>query len=121
MLTLRHETFPFEAVRDLIGILRALYAAERGARARPVRVAEIARIGRELRIAVDLALAHGAGTLGHAAAWGRAERATAALGDLVDCTTPLSPTLAAAARRVCEDTRTSVARERARLARRQRG
>ena len=121
MLTIRHDAFPFEAVRDLIGILRALYAAERGARARPLRVAAIARVGRELRVAVDLALDHATGTLGHAAAWDRAERAAAALGDLVDCTTPLSPTLAAAARRVCEDTRPSGAREQERLARRQRG
>jgi len=99
MLTIRHEPFPFEAVRDLIGILRALYAAERrGSRARRAR--DIARVGRELRAAVDLALEHEPGTLGHAAAWARAERATAALADLVDSTTALSPLLAAAARRV---------------------
>lgn len=100
MLTLRNDAFPSEAVRDLIGILRALYAAEHVARADSRRVREVARIGRELAAAVELATAHGPGTMGHAAAWSRAERATAALGDLVDATTPLAPTLAAAARRV---------------------
>lgn len=100
MLTLRQDAFPFEAVRDLIGILRALYSAERGRGDRARRVREIARVGRELRAAVELALEHPPGTLGHAAAWARAERATRALADLVDSTTPLSPTLAAAVRRV---------------------
>lgn len=100
MLTIRQDPFPFEAVRDLIGILRALYSAEHAARGRTRRVRAITRIGRELRAAVDLALEHEPGTLGHAAAWARAEHATAELGELVDATTPLSETLAAAARRV---------------------
>ena len=100
MLSPRRDPFPFEAVRDLLGILRAMYAAAR-ARGRAERqLAAIRRVGDDLRAAVDLALEHEPGTLGHAAAWQRAERATSALADLVDCTTPLEPTLSAAARRI---------------------
>jgi hypothetical protein len=100
MLSPRHEPFPFEAVRDLLGILRALYAAAKHEAAGAARLAQIRRIGRELRAAMDLAFEHAPGTLGHAAAWQRAERATQQLGALVDCTTPIEPTLGAAARRV---------------------
>lgn len=100
MISLRSAPFPFEAVRDLLGILRALYAAARNQGAGAARLASIRRTGRELRAAMELALEHEPGTLGHAAAWQRAERATEALGELVDCTTPLVPTLEAAAERV---------------------
>ncbi|MBK7581746.1 MAG: hypothetical protein IPI67_16245 [Myxococcales bacterium] len=121
MLTLRHDPFPFEAVRDLIGILRALYAAEQRGGRGSRRVREITGIGIELRRAVDLALEHEPGTLGHAAAWDRAERATSALTALVDSTTPISPTLEAAARRVREEPARQAAREQARARRRARG
>ncbi len=100
MISLRRDPFPFEAVRDLLGILRAMYAATRARAGAERQLASIRRIGDELRAAVDLALEHEPGTLGHARAWQRAEHATAELGDLVDCTTPLEPTLAAAARRI---------------------
>jgi hypothetical protein len=99
MLARRSDPFPFEAVRDLLGILRALYSvahAERQER----RCRAISRIGRELRTAVDLALGNEPGTLGHAAAWERAERATRRLGDIIDCTLPLEPAVQAAAARV---------------------
>jgi hypothetical protein len=100
MLSPRRDPFPFEAVRDLLGILRALYAAAKAQGAGAQRLASIRRIGRELRAASELAFEHAPGTLGHAAAWQRAERATERLGELVDCTTPIEPTLGAAARRV---------------------
>ena len=48
------------------------------------------------RLAVDLALEHEPGTLGHAAAWRRAEDATRELGQAVDCIMPLEPVLDAA-------------------------
>jgi hypothetical protein len=94
------DPFPFEAVRDLVGILRALYAADkhRGAGAR--RLAAIRAIALELRRATDLAREHPPGTPGHAAASNRAELAVRRLGDLVDVTTPLEPTLLAAGERV---------------------
>lgn len=100
MLSPRRDPFPFEAVRDLLGILRAMYAAARARGGAERQLAAIRRVGDDLRAAVDLALEHEPGTLGHAAAWQRAERATAALADLVDCSTPLEPTLTAAARRI---------------------
>jgi len=100
VLRLRPEPFPFEAVRDLLGILRAMYGAARAGGAGRRRIEAIVRIGLELRAAVDLALEHEPETLGHARAWERAERATRELGSLIDCTTPLEPTLDAAARRI---------------------
>jgi hypothetical protein len=100
MLTLRREPFPFEAVRDLLGILRAMYAAARARDAGARELASIRRVGNELRTAIDLALEHAPQTLGHAAAWDRAENATRDLGKLIDSTTPLEPMLGAAARRI---------------------
>lgn len=100
MLKLRPDPFPFEAVRDLLGILRAMYGAARSSGAGQRRADAIRRVGLELRAATDLALEHEPQTLGHAAAWDRAERATRELADLIDCTTPLEPTLDAAARRI---------------------
>jgi hypothetical protein len=99
MIAPRSEPFPFEAVRDLLGILRALYASLRAQGDRR-RLNHIRRIGQELRTAVDLALEYEPGTMGHAAAWQRAESATRELGDLVDCTTPIEPALQAAAARI---------------------
>jgi hypothetical protein len=109
MIATRRTPFPFEAVRDLLGILRAMYSAEQARGQSSRRLQSIRKLGRELRGAVDLALEHGPGTLGHAAAWARAERATAALGDLVDSTTPLAPTLDAARARVAGEFRAKFA------------
>jgi hypothetical protein len=120
MLAIRHDPFPFEAVRDLIGILRAMYAAARGRGAGARELSAIRAVGSQLRHAVDLALEHEPGTLGHAAAWQRAEHATRQLADLVDCTTPLEPTLDAAVRRIRELSPED-AREAARRARIRRG
>ena len=92
--------FPFEAVRDLVGILRALYAADKARGGSERRLSEIRRVALELRRATDLALEHEPGRTGHRAAWERAERATLHLADLVDVTTPLEPTLMAAGERV---------------------
>ncbi len=119
MLAPRQDPFPFEAVRDLLGILRAMYAAAKEQGAGRRRLLAIQSAGQELRAAVDLALEHEPGTLGHAAAWQRAERATGRLADLVDSTTPLEPTLEAAAERVRGAPGTAAARrEAARRARR---
>lgn len=100
MLAPRADEFPFEAVRDLVGILRAMYAVAQRQSAGTRRLDAIRRVGAELRWALDLALEHEPGTLGHAAAWQRAEAATRAVADLVDVTTPLEPMLEAAGDRV---------------------
>ena len=115
------DPFPFEAVRDLLGILRALYAAAQAEGGSAARLAAIRRVGGELRAATDLALEHEPGTLGHGAAWRRAERATRMLAEIVDCTTPIEPTLEAAARRVVGRTRRETKNELSGRVRRSRG
>ncbi|MEZ4376515.1 MAG: hypothetical protein R3B07_37265 [Polyangiaceae bacterium] len=102
MLMPRTAPFPFEAVRDLIGILRAMYVAERVGRHDVTRLKRIQAVAERLQLAQELALEHEPETLGHAAAWRHAERATQELGELVDLTTPLEPTLEAASRRVTD-------------------
>ena len=80
----RHDPFPLAAVSSLIGILRELYRTERAAGATPERLADIAAVGQQLRDADDLGRRCDTGTLGHTAAWRKAEAATAAFCALVD-------------------------------------
>ncbi len=96
MLRTRDTPFPIETVRDLLGIVRALYVAwkEQG---RPT--AELEHIGKELRAAINLARRSPVPSVGHAAAWSRAERATERLGQLVGVTTTLQPVVHAMERR----------------------
>lgn len=100
MLTRRDDPFPFEAVRDLLGVVRALYGAAKLRGAGRAELARIARVGRELSEAIDLAVSTKRGSVGHRAAWKRAEDATRAVGDLVDAMTPAEPILIAARGRV---------------------
>jgi hypothetical protein len=116
----RSSPFPFEAVRDLLGILRALYAADKALGASSRRLSAIQAVAMELRKAMDLASEHGPGTLGHSAAWSRAERATYRLADLVDVTTPVEPVLKAAGERVRAPRAPHDPRDAARRARRER-
>ena len=64
--------FPHEAVRDLIGIARAMYAVEQSV----PRRAELAVIGKALRYAADMARRSPEESLGAKAAMKRAEEAT---------------------------------------------
>jgi hypothetical protein len=96
----RGDPFPFEAARDLLGILRALYAATEKEGASKRRLEAIHRCGRELRAAIGLARHHKPNTLGYDAAWRRAEAATRQAMDLIESTTPIEPTMAAAVARV---------------------
>ena len=98
MQTRRQDPFPFAAVRDLLGILRALWLATDEAHL--MRRKQIASVAGELRAAYELALTSTPGTMGYRAAWSRAEEATRKVGDLVDCVTPLEPVLLAATARV---------------------
>ncbi|MFZ5894740.1 MAG: hypothetical protein ACOY0T_26995 [Myxococcota bacterium] len=95
----RDAPLPIEALRDLLGIVRALFAAWTRAKAGPIELEELAHIGRELRAALDLARKTEPGTLGHRAAWSRAEEATRLLGHLVGKLEPLHPVLEAAVQR----------------------
>jgi len=90
--------FPFTAVRDLLGILRALWLATDEAHV--MRRKQIAAVAGDLRAAYELALTSTPGTMGSQAAWSRAEDATRRVGDLVDCITPLEPVVRAATERV---------------------
>lgn len=100
MLTRRDDPFPLEAVRDLLGIVRALYAAGKTRGAGRAELQRIAHVGRELSEAIDLAVSTRPGSVGHRAAWKRAEDATIAMGDFVDALTPAEPLLVAARGRV---------------------
>ena len=96
----RGDPFPFEAARDLLGILRALYVATEKEEGGKRRLEAILRCGRELGAAIALARRHEPSTLGYDAAWRRAEAATRQAMDLIESTTPIEPTLAAAVARV---------------------
>ena len=100
MRALRDSPFPFETVRDLLGILRMMYAAQQREDRDERRLRAIARVGRELTKATELARRYAPGSLGFTAAWERAEGALLDLGQLVDGTTPLEPTLRAAGDRI---------------------
>lgn len=91
-----HGPFPFGAVSDLLGIARALFRAT----ADESRRERLVNIGREIRQALDMARRSGPGTLGRRAAWDRAERATAALGELVADGSTVAPLVRAAATRL---------------------
>ncbi len=94
------ETFPLEAVRDLLGVVRAIYAAAKQSGAKSGELAKIARVGKDLADAIDLAQATRPGTMGRRAAWERAELATRRVADLVDALTPAEPLVMAARGRV---------------------
>ena len=64
----------YVAVRDVLGILRAVYAADRARGASARRLARIRAIAVELNRATDLAREHPPKTLGHSAAWEAADR-----------------------------------------------
>lgn len=89
---------PLEAVRDLIGIARAMYLAAKrdGASA---RAAELAEIGKRLKHALDLGMTDPR-SLGHRAAWSHAEEATSRLMRLISTTTALAPVAQAAVLRI---------------------
>lgn len=100
MLGRGDDPFPFEAVRDLLGVVRATYGAEKAAGAGRVPLARIEKIGNALKAALDLAVESSPGTVGHRPSWARAEDATRRVGDLVDRLTPAEPIVAAARARV---------------------
>lgn len=94
------DALPLGAVRDLLGIARALYRAELAGAGDPVRLEELRRVGEHLKTALELATKVGPGTLGHSAAWSHAEQAVEALGALVADGTTVASTLPATAARV---------------------
>ncbi len=92
--------FPFDAVRDLLGVVRALYAAAREGGAGRNDLARIARVGERLGRGLDLAGSPRQGASSDDEAWRHVEQAMADIGDLVDPLTPAAPIVAAARRRL---------------------
>lgn len=83
MISRRDDPFPFEAARDLLGLMRALYAARKSAGAEAADLAPLARVGKDLQESLELAASSRPGTVGYAAAWKRAEDATERAANLV--------------------------------------
>jgi hypothetical protein len=96
----RPDALPAEAVRDLVGIARAMHAARKRDGAPEPELEELVAIGKKLKHALALARRTGPNTLGHRAAWANAEDATSRLVRLVDLATPAAELVEAAAIRV---------------------
>jgi hypothetical protein len=80
------DPFPREAVRDLLGITRALYRAELSLpeeQRQPPRLARLVEIGKQYRLALELGNKCAPDTIGGRAARSWADTATAALGEVV--------------------------------------
>jgi hypothetical protein len=92
--------FPFDAVRDLLGVVRTIYAAAKEGGSSREELARIAQVGKELSRALDLAGSPQQGASGLSAAWKVADRAMLQVNDLVDPLTPAAPLLMAARSRV---------------------
>ena len=60
---------PVEAIRDLLGICRALWAAAKAEGAGERRLAEIEAAGKDLKLAIGMAQKTSAGSVGHRRAW----------------------------------------------------
>ncbi|HEU4583633.1 MAG TPA: hypothetical protein VFS67_35485 [Polyangiaceae bacterium] len=79
-------------MRDLLAIARMLYRAELARKPDAMQLARLARleeIGKELRLALRLSTGE-PDTMGHRAAWGWAEKATKALGEVVGAHLPVA-------------------------------
>ena len=96
--------FPFEPVRDLLGVVRSMYAAALEAGAGRNDLGRIARVGQELGRALDLAGSSRQGADAQAAAWRQVEAAMLEVAALVDPLTPAAP-IVSAARRLLAPTR----------------
>jgi hypothetical protein len=96
----RNEPMPLEAMRDLLGVVRGIYAATKERGASRQELAKISSVGKQLSDAI----AQAALTLPNAAdsseAWQRAEHVTRQVMDLIDALTPVEPVLLAAKSRV---------------------
>jgi hypothetical protein len=93
--------FQFEAVRDVVGILRAMYRQERDKRSpSPVRMQQIERLAKEFLGAYRMASAHDPETAPYVRAIKQAESAALRLGDIATMVDPIEPVLRVAGERV---------------------
>ncbi len=94
------DPFPTEAVRDLLGITRALYRAELAAPPPPAdraRIEKLLEIGKQYRLALDLGAKGAPDSMGGRAARGWADKATASLGEFVASSELMEPAVRATA------------------------
>jgi hypothetical protein len=99
----RNDPFPREAVRDLLGITRALYRAELALpeeQRQPSRLDRLLTIGKQYRLALELGTQCEPDTCGGRAARLWADRATAALGEVVAESELVATAVRATARRL---------------------
>ncbi len=100
MVPRRDGQLPLDATRDMLGLCRSLYAAEQARGAGKLELQRVAKAGRLLADAIDLAAAHPPGTVGHFAAWKKAEDGTRLAGECVTWTTLAESVVVAACGRV---------------------
>lgn len=94
----RDDPLPIEALRDLVGIIRAVAASTNpGER---LRLAELAEIELDLIRAIQRGAETKPGTEAHDAAWTLATRAARAFGERVTMVERAAPIVTAAQRRV---------------------
>ena len=98
---MRRDPLPRETVRDLLGITRTLFATIRATRPEEKRTLEtLRRIGVLFREALEMSAKFEPGTLGHSAAWSRAQQALDKLSEEVSVGTTLLPLVENASARV---------------------
>ncbi|WP_245678422.1 hypothetical protein [Chondromyces crocatus] len=93
-------TLPLDAVRDLLGLVRAVYAAARARGAARVELTRVARVGQRLSQVLELSRSPQRGSAAAAEAWARLDEALADAGGLVDPLAPAAPLVQAARCRV---------------------
>jgi hypothetical protein len=105
----RREPLPTEALRDLLGIVRSLYAAAVEQHMSQRKLDELHTIGVELVQILQLAEAP-PGSMGQIAGWRRAESAVRRLGELVEehFAHSLHPVVSAAVRRAIKAPRVAL-------------
>lgn len=81
-MRLRSDPLPKMLIEDLLAVARMLFRTWRAERAPAHKLRELAKVGKQLRQALELSRLPVA-TLGHAEAWRLAESATEELGRLV--------------------------------------
>ena len=99
MLSKRSGPLPIVEVRDLLGLVRALWRAGRDGHASRGYLEQLERIGRKLQLALELATS-GPNTVGERAAWDHAEEACDELGRVVEAVLPADQVVKAARRAV---------------------
>lgn len=74
---------PKDLLLDLIAITRLLYAKEQAGDGDPMKLQQIADMGRSLKIALDMAVKCEPGSMGMKVAWERADAAIETLSELL--------------------------------------